>query len=135
MAKSKATAGALLLQLKNLEREAEEGENLSIAVGYEAEYAMWVHELVDMVLQGEPRPSGKGVYWGPSGQAKFLEEPARRLRREMADIIVKSMSTDRRRGDLEYAMLLAARYLLRESQKLVPVEYGDLKKSGFATVV
>ena len=45
----------------------------SVEIGYTAAYALWVHENIEMKLQGQPRPSGKGVYWGPDGHAKFLE--------------------------------------------------------------
>lgn len=53
-------------------------------VGYTAAYALWVHEKVAMKLRGQPRkpsPPHIGRYWDPQGraQAKFLEEPARRL--------------------------------------------------------
>lgn len=60
-----------------------------VDVGYTASYAMHVHELVAMKLKGKPRPSGKGAYWDPQGQAsaKFLEEPLRRLLPQMRQII------------------------------------------------
>lgn len=65
-------------------------------VGYRAHYALFVHERIGMRLKGLPRnlfgnfryyPDGTrkphvGRFWDPQGeaQAKFLEEPARRLR-------------------------------------------------------
>jgi len=60
-----------------------------VSVGFSAPYAMAVHESVGMVLKGMPRPSGIGKYWDPQppAQAKFLEEPSRRLRPEMLRII------------------------------------------------
>lgn len=45
----------------------------AIEVGYNASYAVYVHENMEQKLKGEPRPSGLGVYWGPAGQPKFLE--------------------------------------------------------------
>jgi len=42
-------------------------------IGYTAEYAPWVHEAPG-VLKGLPRPSGKGVFWGPSGEPQFLRK-------------------------------------------------------------
>lgn len=56
----------------------------SVIVGYGAAYALAVHESVGEKLKGKPRPSGLGVYWGPSGGAKFLE---RTFREGKADII------------------------------------------------
>lgn len=66
------------------------GFNSVVSVGYTAFYALWVHESVGMVLKGQPRRSGIGEYWDPRGvgQAKFLEEPARRLRLTLLLIIV-----------------------------------------------
>lgn len=48
-------------------------------VGYTAFYALFVHELVEMKLKGQPRPGGRGRFWDPQGkaQAKFLETPMR----------------------------------------------------------
>src|ERR1044072_1838716 len=62
-----------------------------VTVGYTAAYAAYVHELVGMKLKGVPRPSGIGKYWDPAGaQAKFLEEPARRLGPSLqADILAE----------------------------------------------
>jgi len=54
-------------------RKTPEDEN-TVEVVYGAEYAAHVHENVEMKLQGQPRPSGLGEYWGPSGEAKFLEK-------------------------------------------------------------
>lgn len=44
-------------------------------VGYTAEYALAVHEAAGKLLGlNVPRPSGKGVYWGPSGEPEFLRK-------------------------------------------------------------
>lgn|SRR3990167_1107320 len=58
-----------------------------VYVGYTALYALHVHELIGMTLKGQLRtvppgqPGYRGRFWDPQGkaQAKFLEEPARRL--------------------------------------------------------
>jgi hypothetical protein len=50
-------------------------DELSAEVGFGAAYALYIHENMEQKLKGEPRPSGLGVYWGPSGQPKFLEAP------------------------------------------------------------
>jgi len=58
-------------------------------IGYTANYAIFVHENVEMKLKGQPRPGGRGRYWDPQGkgQAKFLEEPARTLAPVLRKII------------------------------------------------
>mgnify|MGYP001562312082 CR=1 FL=1 len=43
-------------------------------VGFTADYAVYVHENLEMKLKGKKRPSGKGVYWGPKGEARFLSK-------------------------------------------------------------
>jgi len=67
------------------------GYDTEVSVGYTAAYALYVHEAVGMVLRGQPRrgKDAKGRYWDPQGkaQAKFLEEPARRLAPELTRII------------------------------------------------
>lgn len=44
----------------------------TVEVGFTAAYAVFVHENMEQVLKGEPRPSGLGTYWNPGGP-KFLE--------------------------------------------------------------
>jgi hypothetical protein len=44
-----------------------------VEVGFSAEYAVHVHENLQQKWRGRPRKSGKGVYWGPRGEPKFLE--------------------------------------------------------------
>lgn len=63
-----------------------------VSVGYTAFYALYVHEAVAMKLKGVPRASGRGLHWDPQGraQAKFLEEPARRMAPELRKIIRNS---------------------------------------------
>lgn len=104
---------------------------VSVSVGYSAEarYAIFVHENTQMVLAGKPRPSGLGEYWGPAGAGpKFLERPARELAGELAKIIRSQYAKTRNMGQ---ALLMAGLRLQRESQQLVPVEYGNLKRSAF----
>lgn len=59
----------------------------AVEIGYSAEYAVYVHENMEQRLQGEPRPSGLGVYWGPSGQPKYLESALRDLQGEILETI------------------------------------------------
>lgn len=64
------------------------GYDTTVHVGYTAAYALHVHENVEMKLKGQPRNT-QGRYWDPQGrgQAKFLEEPARRMEGELRRII------------------------------------------------
>jgi hypothetical protein len=50
-----------------------------VEVGFTAEYSVYVHENLEQKLKGQPRPSGKGVYWGPAGEPKFLERALREV--------------------------------------------------------
>jgi len=77
-------------------RHRGEGMKTVVEVGYTAGYALYVHEAVGMKLKGLPR-TGKGAhgsYWDPQGQgqAKFLEEPARRLQPEIRKIVADEMA-------------------------------------------
>jgi hypothetical protein len=66
-----------------------------------------------------------------SGQWKFLEQPARTLRRELGGIARETMKAG---GTILDAELAAANRLLEASQELVPVRTGRLKRSGHVTV-
>lgn len=57
---------------------------LAVEIGYGAAYALYVHENMEQKLKGKPRPSGLGVYWGPHGEPKFLENV---LKEKKADIL------------------------------------------------
>lgn len=103
----------------------------AVVVGYTANYAFAVHERVDMKWRGQERRSGVGVYWGPTGQAKFLEAPARQYARELGSIV--RMAVQRGKTMLQGLMLAGLR-LQRESQLRVPVEFGFLRGSAFTRV-
>ncbi len=68
------------------------GWKSQVKVGYTAFYALYVHEAVGMKLKGQLR-STKGKYWDPQNraQAKFLEEPARRLGPDLRRMIQERM--------------------------------------------
>lgn len=89
----------------------------SVVVGYSAGYAVYVHENL------EARH--------PVGQAKYLEEPARRLAPEIARVVREAM---RRGATLEEALLLGGLRLQAESQRLCPVDRGFLRASAFTEV-
>jgi len=73
-------------------RSTGRGFDTVVEVGYTASYALYVHEKVGMVLQGQarqPSPPHMGRYWDPQGraQAKFLETPSRTMHPQMIAII------------------------------------------------
>lgn len=119
----------LLLKYKQAARDAD----VVGLVGYTAAYAIWVHEMPNNDSFGTPRPSGLGVYWGPRGQPKFLEEPARRLANDgtLGNIVARAAKSGK---SVKEAILLACLRIQRESQMVVPVEYGNLRASAFTRI-
>jgi len=109
--------------------------NVSVAVGYTAKYALFVHENMDihppgMILAGKPRPKERGYYWDPLGRAqpKFLEGPFRRNAKMYAAIVRKSLLAG---NTMSQSLLMAGLQLQRDSMLLVPVDTGNLKASAF----
>jgi len=49
-----------------------QNDPLAVEIGFSQHYAAYVHENLEQKLKGAPRPSGLGVYWGPSGEPRFL---------------------------------------------------------------
>lgn len=122
-------------KLRTLAALSQQGDNCSVIVGYTAKYAIYVHENMEiwppgMRLKGVPRPKGQGRYWDPQGKAqpKFLEQPARDLKNELARIVINAK---RQRRTTAFGLLLAGLKLQTESQRLVPVKTGLLKASAF----
>jgi len=122
--------------VRKLQAKSKRKDDVAVIVGYTASYALAVHEKIDMKLKGQRRKGKgkKGRYWDPQGraQAKFLETPAREKRKEML-LIIKNMY--RVTGGLEKGLLTAGLFLQRESQKLVPVDTGNLKGTAFTLKV
>lgn len=114
--------------IRKLEKQYGAEPRPSVVVGYASEYALYVHENMEMALEGEPRSSGIGVYWGPHGQSKFLEQPAREHGARMALIIRRAV---KKKATMLEALYMAGLYLQRESMELVPVEHGNLRASAF----
>lgn len=97
--------GGLLIERRSKERVPVEYGNLrasgytgwdpdnpnGVVVGYTARYAAAVHEKVAMKLKGKQRRSGIGQYWGPKGEAKFLEKPHRESREDVKKIVASYM--------------------------------------------
>ena len=138
-----------------LQKQSRKHNNVGVIVGYTANYALYVHELVDMKLKGKPRGSGggrntktgrfkkrtgrKGKYWDPQGkgQAKFLEQPFREMNQELYDTIFKTTKAlgIAKGNGLDTGLMLAGLQLQRASQELVPVDLGNLKNSAFTRLI
>jgi hypothetical protein len=121
----------------------------SVVVGYTASYAVHVHEDLEAkhgadynswhgeeISRGRTKSGRKKSGWkgrtsrGPDQQAKFLEQPARELNNsgELSNDIVAAMRSG---NTLQDGLLVAAKRIQRESQKLVPVDTGNLRGSAF----
>lgn len=120
----------LIAQLRDRAARARKDADGKVVVGFTAQYAIWVHENVEMKWRGKPRRSGIGTYWGPKGQAKFLEQPARELRNDgtLASIVKQAVRAGK---TIMQGLVLAGLRLQRESQMRVPVEYANLRQSAF----
>lgn len=122
------------IEQRALSKVIKEGAGISgepsVIVGYTANYALYVHENIEMKGAGKPRANGKGNYWDPQGraQAKFLEAPARQLRNELGSIVRTAL---KRGKSLLQALYLAGLRLQRASMLIVPVDTGNLKASAF----
>lgn len=92
-------------------------KTVSLSVGFAAPYAAYVHEN----LQAFHRV----------GQAKYLEQPMIQYQQEIARIIVYNLNN---KESLETAVTRAGWFLLNEAKKLVPVDTGFLRDSGFVKV-
>ena len=90
-------------------------EFATATVGYRAPYAIYVHENLE-------------AYHKPPTQAKFLSQPFQQLRGRIADMMAEVV---RRGGDLLQAVYDAGNLVLTESRRIVPVDTGLLKASGF----
>lgn len=111
-----AVEGINRLMNKFLKRktESKHKDDCQYTVGYSAPYAIFVHENLEANH--------------PHGQAKFLEQPAR----EMRGALARTIEGNAKKGiGLRAATADAALELFKESQKLVPVDTGALKVSGF----
>lgn len=121
---------------KSLAKEARRQTLKSVVVGYTAAYAIYVHEA-KMVLKGKPRPRrrkrNRGRFWDPQGraQSKFLEAPARLMVTELGRVVAETYKST---GRIEDGLLLAGLRLQAASQRLVPVDTGNLKNSAFTRV-
>ena len=136
----------MMAVLRKKAAEARIDTDVSVVVGYTAAYALYVHEN----LQGTPHPPKSDaqrkamfasirererrgrVSWS-NGQPKFLTMPFRELGSsgEFRRIIIAAIRAGK---TFAQGLLLAGLRLQRESQKLVPVDTGNLKSSAFTTL-
>lgn len=96
-------------EIKKIIRKTEPG---TVVVVYEAHYATLVHENVGFPYR--------------NGQPKYLETVYFTRQSEISEIFER---VSKKRGLFE-GMRMAAKFVLEESQKLVPVDTGNLKNSG-----
>lgn len=98
---------------RKLQKLASKYESDNVVVGFAANYAIWVHEKQAHHVVGQ---------W------KFLEQPARELSGEIAQIVVNRL----KQGDkMPRALILGGMRLQRAAQELTPVDTGNLRGSAF----
>lgn len=132
MADSVQGVAALQATLTKYANAARANTKRRVVVGFSASYAKFVHDKTDMKLQGLPRPSGIGVYWGPHGQAHFLSAPTFILKKQIARRIAQVTKSTHS----ELRGMYSGGVLLRDAAKyLTPVEYGTLVNSAFVKVI
>lgn len=105
-----------LMAKLSLREKAAASQQATVLVGYTANYAVFVHENLEV--------------HHIVGQAKFLEQPARQLSNDgtLGTIIRDAVQNGKTMGQ---ALLLAGLRLQRDSQQLCPVLTGNLRNSAF----
>ncbi len=105
----------LLAKLRDRAAAARKESGASVIVGYAgASYGIFVHENLEA--------------HHTVGQAKFLEQPARENRDKYAQLVVDQLKKGRTMGQ---ALVIAGMSLQADSQRLVPVDTGNLRASAF----
>ena len=107
--------------IRKLQTKSEIADNGSVIVGYTANYALHVHETF------KPAPKATTIASVKGRQGKFLEQPARTMIKEFQQIIKRVAP---KKGIIS-ALLIVGLRLQRESQKLVPIDTGNLRASAF----
>lgn len=122
---------ALKQKLRTMAARQQKQSDAVVKVGYEANYAVYVHENLQMKWKGLPRQKPhKGNYWDPQGrgQSKFLEQPAREYADRIGAVVREAY---KKTHNMVQSLLMGGFLLQRESMKLVPVDTGNLKASAF----
>lgn len=104
--------------LNEYRSRGKKAEGTAVEVGYTANYALYVHEMVGANFQ---RPGAK---------AKFLEVPLRTIKHR--DTIMAAM---RKGTTFKQALLIAGLALQRASQEIVPVDTSNLRASAYTREV
>lgn len=138
---------AVVLKMQAMAAKARLDFDASVSVGYTAKYALYIHENTLMRWRGLPRDRSirlnsdgtvttgyagnkqPGLFWGPTGQAKFLEGPFRELEQELIDMVVKGVVEQKL--TMAQSLVRAGLYLQRVSMQRVPVLTGNLRASAF----
>lgn len=137
----------VLRKFEALERESRRQNNGDVNVGFAASYALSVHENLE-AAHGEEfnrkhakdigrkitRGPRKGKIAehkrGPGQQAKYLEQPYREMN-SSGETRRNIVSAIKGGASVIQALLLAGLKIQAASQKIVPVELGNLKGSAF----
>ncbi len=108
-------ADALLNKLKaKVAKSITQGNRASVVVGYTQNYALFVHEILDVNH--------------PVGKAMYLTDPFN----DMKSIVGKLVQAYMKQGKtIREALLLVGLELQSQSQEEVPVDTGALKGSAF----
>lgn len=104
----------LIATLRSKAAKALKDSNVSVVVGYTQNYVLYVHENLEAIH--------------PTGNAKFLENPARQNAKRYGEITRQELQQGK---TMAQSLLLAGLALQRDSQQQVPVDTGSLKGSAF----
>lgn len=113
------TKGEKNLQ-KIFSKMIKEGKPRDIEVGYTANYALYVHEMVGANFQA------------PHAEAKFLEKALRRIKPEVGKLVKSNLARGASFGQSLYMVGLRVQ---RDSQKIAPIDTGHLKGSAYTREV
>lgn len=116
---STKVTGAKQLQIL-LDRMAKDAKPRDIEVGYTANYAIYVHEMVGANFQA------------PHAENKFLEKALRRIKPQVASLVESNLKRGATFGQSLYMVGLAVQ---RDSQKITPIDTGHLKGSAYTREV
>lgn len=105
--------GMLRSKLKSMAKKYGTTNGVSVVVGYSAEYAIYVHEDLQA---NHPR----------GGEAQFLAKAAKAMNSQIPSLVRKYVKNG---VHLISALTIIGLKIQRDSQKLVPVDTGNLKGS------
>jgi hypothetical protein len=129
---------SLVAKLRAMAKKSKVTDNVSWVVGYSTNYALFVHEDLEKrhgsvynEYYAAEIDAGLMHSRGEGQQAKFLEQPARRLNNDGE--FSRILKEGKKRGlNLDQCLMMCALRLQRESMELVPVDTGILRASAFA---